>query len=58
MIAQIERPTPGFEEVIHTHFYLKQKEILQQCKAWKLAPHVLTGIETALAKLEKPSSLP
>lgn len=32
MIAQLRTPTPGFEEVIQTHFYLKQEEILQQVK--------------------------
>ena len=31
MIAQMQNPTPGFEDVIKTHFYLKRDRLLQVC---------------------------
>ena len=34
MIEQIEKPTPGFEEAIHAHFYLKKDIIMEQCERW------------------------
>lgn len=32
MLAQLRKPTPGFEEVIKTHFYMKKKQIIKQCE--------------------------
>ena len=31
MIALIQHPPPGFEDVVRTHFYLKKDLILQVC---------------------------
>jgi len=36
MIAQIKAPTPGFEDVILSHFYLKKGEIIRQCEVINL----------------------
>lgn len=32
MIEQIQTPTPGFEEAIRAHFYLKKDLIIAQCE--------------------------
>jgi len=29
MIAQLQNPSPGFEDVVKAHFYLKKDRILQ-----------------------------
>jgi ubiquitin-activating enzyme E1 len=34
MIEQIKKPSPGFEEVIKRHFYLKKEQILKEVKGW------------------------
>ncbi|XP_035825485.1 baculoviral IAP repeat-containing protein 6 [Aplysia californica] len=34
MLEQLKNPSPCFKEIIHTHFWLKRHEILQQCEAW------------------------
>jgi baculoviral IAP repeat-containing protein 6 len=34
MLEQLKKPSPGFEEVITTHFKLKRNEILKQCSEW------------------------
>ncbi|KAL1461608.1 hypothetical protein WDU94_013486, partial [Cyamophila willieti] len=34
MLEQIRNPTPCFKHVIHTHFWLKRKEIVEQVKGW------------------------
>ncbi|XP_008487045.1 baculoviral IAP repeat-containing protein 6-like, partial [Diaphorina citri] len=34
MLEQIRNPTPCFKDVIHTHFWLKRKEIVAQVKDW------------------------
>lgn len=34
MIDQIKNPPKGFEDIIHRHFYLKKKEILEECEKW------------------------
>ena len=34
MIEQIRKPSPGFEEVIQRHFYLKREQILKEVKGW------------------------
>lgn len=34
MLEQIINPCPCFKEVIHTHFWLKRKEILSQVESW------------------------
>jgi hypothetical protein len=31
MIAQLQNPSAGFEDVIKAHFYLKKERILQVC---------------------------
>ena len=33
MLNQLRNPPACFKEVIHTHFYLKRKEILKQVRA-------------------------
>merc|ERR1711862_440683 len=57
MIAQLRTPTPGFEEVIQTHFYLKQDEILQQVKSWKILQSEINTLESLLKSLEPPKHL-
>ena len=34
MIGQIKNPSPGFEEVIKRHFYLKKDQILKEVQGW------------------------
>mmetsp|Transcript_28549 Transcript_28549/g.25440 ORF Transcript_28549/g.25440 Transcript_28549/m.25440 type:complete len:352 (+) Transcript_28549:6147-7202(+) len=34
MIEQIRHPPKGFEAIIKRHFYLKKKEILEECNQW------------------------
>ncbi|XP_065835083.1 probable ubiquitin-conjugating enzyme protein 17 [Oscarella lobularis] len=34
MITQLKDPSPGFEEAIRTHFYLKKDQILKECDQW------------------------
>ena len=34
MIEQIKKPSKGFEEVIHRHFYLKKEQILKEVRGW------------------------
>ena len=34
MIDQIEHPTPGFEDVIKRHFFLKKNQILKEVEGW------------------------
>ena len=34
MIEQIRNPSPGFEEVIKRHFYLKKSQILKEVQGW------------------------
>ncbi len=34
MIDQIENPTPGFEDVIKRHFFLKKNQILKEVEGW------------------------
>lgn len=34
MIDNIKNPPKGFEDVIQRHFYLKQDEILEECRSW------------------------
>lgn len=34
MIAQIKKPSKGFESVIKRHFYIKKNEILKEVKQW------------------------
>jgi hypothetical protein len=34
MIDSIRNPPKGFETIIRRHFYLKQKEILEECARW------------------------
>lgn len=34
MIGAIKQPTPGFENVIKYHFFLKKDEILEECQKW------------------------
>lgn len=64
MIAQLQHPHPGFEEVIKTHFYMKKDRILEEVNEWaksskssKLSQAV-NSLKKELKKLEPPSSLP
>lgn len=34
MLEQIRNPSACFKQVTHAHFYLKKKEIEQQCDDW------------------------
>lgn len=34
MLEQIRHPSPGFEEVIRRHFYLKKDEIMEEVNKW------------------------
>eukprot|EP00743_Colponemidia_sp_Colp-15_P003750 GILK01004046.1.p1 GENE.GILK01004046.1~~GILK01004046.1.p1 ORF type:complete len:1912 (-),score=378.64 GILK01004046.1:123-5405(-) len=34
MVEQLRNPSPGFEEAIRRHFYVKRKEILKQVEVW------------------------
>ena len=34
IIEQIKKPSPGFEEIIRRHFYLKKEQILKEVKGW------------------------
>ncbi|XP_070564139.1 dual E2 ubiquitin-conjugating enzyme/E3 ubiquitin-protein ligase BIRC6-like isoform X2 [Ptychodera flava] len=64
MVAQLQRPPPGLEEVIQTHFYLKRDKILQEVEGWlkdnpkdtKMQKQV-TNLRTELKKLQKPDGL-
>ena len=40
MIAQMQNPTSGFEDVIKTHFYLKRDRLLQ---VWWFVVSVVTS---------------
>ena len=39
MVNQLKHPTPGFEDVVQRHFYMKQERIVEVCK--KLKVHVV-----------------
>ncbi|XP_077981781.1 uncharacterized protein LOC144436793 [Glandiceps talaboti] len=64
MVAHLQRPQPGFEEIIQTHFYLKKDRLLQEMEAWlkdtpkdsKLQKQV-NNLRTELKKLECPETL-
>jgi hypothetical protein len=34
MLAQIKKPSKGFEQVIKRHFYIKKEEILKEVNHW------------------------
>jgi hypothetical protein len=34
MNGQIKNPPKGFEEVVRRHFYIKKKEIIEECEKW------------------------
>ena len=34
MIEQLKKPAKGFEDVIRRHFWVKKKEILEECEKW------------------------
>lgn len=34
IIGQLRNPSPGFEEAIRMHFYLKKERILKECEGW------------------------
>ena len=40
MIDQINNPTPGFEEIIWRHFYLKKDLILLEVKKWYMSAEI------------------
>ncbi|XP_064605655.1 LOW QUALITY PROTEIN: baculoviral IAP repeat-containing protein 6-like [Liolophura sinensis] len=65
MIGQLHNPTPGFEEVIKTHFYLKRERIIKEAEGWlknckKHYSKLERAIETLkqeLSKLEAPPNV-
>jgi len=34
MVGQLQNPSPGFEDVIRAHFYLKKDQILEVSWEW------------------------
>jgi len=34
MIGMLKNPPSVFKEILETHFFLQQKEIIQQCNQW------------------------
>lgn len=63
MVAQLQHPHPGFEDVIKTHFYMKKDRILEEVGEWvksskssKLSQAV-NSLKKEMKKLEPPSSL-
>lgn len=36
---KIRSPSPGFEDVIHNHFYLQKDRIMNECHEWYNAAH-------------------
>jgi baculoviral IAP repeat-containing protein 6 (apollon) len=34
VLEQLRRPSPGFEDVIRSHFRVKRAELLNQCRSW------------------------
>lgn len=63
MVAQLQHPHTGFEDVIKTHFYIKKDRILEEVNEWlksskssKLTQAV-NSLKKELKKLEPPKSL-
>jgi len=68
IVGQLRNPSPGFEDIIQTHFYLRQREIMEQCKVWleeakpdvthyeTLQKHV-AAMEAEFLKLQKPKTI-
>lgn len=63
MIGQMQNPSPGFEAVIRSHFYLKKNQILREveewnrmCKSTKL-DRAIQNLRSELQKLELPPKL-
>ncbi len=48
MLAMIKKPTNGFEEIIHKHFYLKRDVILKEVGHWVRIAEVRQTNYTAL----------
>jgi len=70
MCGQLKNPSPGFEDIIRTHFYLKQEFLKKQCDDWlseakasNSTAHysqllkIVKEFKDELAKLTKPTSL-
>nr|XP_006820901.1 PREDICTED: baculoviral IAP repeat-containing protein 6-like [Saccoglossus kowalevskii] len=64
MIGQLQKPCPGFEEVINTHFYLKREKIIQEVDGWvKESPKdtkmkkQVDCLKAELGKLQIPEAL-
>lgn len=64
MIAQLQNPSAGFEEIIRSHFRIQKARVLKQCDAWtrestlyklKFAK-ALEELKGELAKLESMDS--
>ncbi|XP_062509356.1 baculoviral IAP repeat-containing protein 6-like isoform X2 [Corticium candelabrum] len=34
IIGQLRNPSPGFEDAIRMHFYLKKERVLKECESW------------------------
>ena len=60
MLEQIRSPTPCFKQVVHTHFWLKRREIEKQCEDWiadmeaqvESDPNGTRAVATSLAALK------
>lgn len=51
MIAQLQNPPKGFENVIRTHFYLKQHYIISMIEKWIAEGESNSGHQHKLSKL-------
>lgn len=63
MVAQLQNPSPGFEDVIRTHFYLKKNKILEEVHSWlrtgrsSKLERAAQNLKTELNKLQPPPNL-
>jgi hypothetical protein len=46
MIDMLRNPPSVFKEILQTHFFLQQKEIIQQCNQWISEAKLNTGKNT------------
>jgi len=62
MIEMIKSPPPGFEKVIHTHFYLQKDLVLDQVTQWSTTNSTIKGLlpqlKDQLNSIPKPKGLP
>ncbi|KAK7866626.1 hypothetical protein R5R35_011533 [Gryllus longicercus] len=61
MVSQLRRPSPGFEDVINTHFRIKKDRILQEIRGrmdGENSPALENAFDVLQAEFEKLSSAP